>query len=484
MHKVLLDMSCAMTKMGFAGITQDARLLFKTFIYNNNINFSAFVYPDYGSSSCLDDKYKNNLLEQGKLLSNYIDNNIEKKSFLEKVKSKCNRIKWLFKSQQEFTWINHNVFPGFMWEYFFKNSLEFSDITIGNNVDFGISTTAHTALIDRARFCLPRIKLNAEGYDFVIFQDIRYFNVIGGAYKIIRYHDAIPFLFPSFNPHWIGQLHKALLKSIKKYNDSYFVCNSKTSAKQAISLVPSLEKKIAVVPCVLPVGNKPIYNKRALPEIIAKNLCDFVLSESDKSIVMRDIRNKKNIFPQYILAVSTIEPRKNYIRLIQAWEEFRAITGKDIRLIIVGSPGWMNDKIKEAMRPHVSRGILYHLAGVPITELRVLYSHALVLVSASNSEGFGLTPMEAMQCNCPTLVSDIPAHREIMGNASEFFLPYSIESLRNKLLEILNTDNYELVRNKLIIHGQKRIKLYSIERIGEMWTTVFDRIKSKNDLQL
>lgn len=484
MYKVLFDISFGMTKKGFNGIPQDTRLLLKTFSQIKNIKLSLFAYPDSVTVKAIKDKYKNRLLEQGGILSNFVHETFGFNSYLTGILNKYKRIKGIFESTQKLNWINQIVFQNFLWEYFLKNSLEFSDIDLGNNIDLYISTTSHANLMNRVKFNLPRIKLNAEGYDFVIFQDTRHFNVTGGAYKIIRYHDAIPILFPEFCSRLPTLIHKSSLDSIIKYNDSYFVCNSRTTAEQLITLIPSLQNKITVVPYALPEGNKATYNEKALNEIIVKNLCDFALSEQEKKEIIKKIINSKSYFPEYIIVVSTIEPRKNYVNIIRAWEEFRYITGRDIRLMIVGSPGWMNENIKRAMRPHITEGTIYHLAEVPITELRILYSHAMLLVSASLCEGFGFTPMEAMQCGCPTLVSDIPAHREVMGDASMFFIPQSVDSLRDKLLKILNPDNYQDIRRKLIRKGYERVKLYTKERTGDMWISTFNAIKNGKPLTI
>src|SRR6185436_21083404 len=86
------------------------------------------------------------------------------------------------------------------------------------------------------------------------------------------------------------------------------------------------------------------------------------------------------------------------------------------------------------------RGALFHLARVPLSALRKLYSGALVVVCPSVSEGFDFSGIEAMRCGSPVVASDIPVHREIFGDAAEYFGPYSTPALAQALASVIARD--------------------------------------------
>ena len=112
----------------------------------------------------------------------------------------------------------------------------------------------------------------------------------------------------------------------------------------------------------------------------------------------------------FFLYVGSVEPRKNVGCLLEAWS---AASLKEFRLVVVGDRGRIFEHVK----------LLQNLPGVLFTgrlenrQLRALYSAAHAFVSATVYEGFGLPPLEAMACGCPCVVSDIPAHREVCGDA-------------------------------------------------------------------
>ena len=136
---------------------------------------------------------------------------------------------------------------------------------------------------------------------------------------------------------------------------------------------------------------------------------------------------------EFLLAVGTLEPRKNYLGLIAAWEALRLKSSRPVALVLVGSPGWDNHAAVNAMRPWQLRGKLFHLSAVPPSEMRVLYGAAQAVVCPSVSEGFDLPSVEALRCGAAVAASDIPVHRELLGDAALYFDPYSTDGIRDAL---------------------------------------------------
>jgi len=133
----------------------------------------------------------------------------------------------------------------------------------------------------------------------------------------------------------------------------------------------------------------------------------------------------------FILAVSTIQPRKNFQRLIQAL----AHLPKDYKLVIAGSKGWLYDDIfTEAEKPAV-RGRVLFPGFVPDADLPALYTEATVLAYPSLYEGFGLPLLEAMACGTPTVTANISCLPEVAGGASVLVDPFHAESIAAGITE-------------------------------------------------
>ncbi|WP_020210031.1 glycosyltransferase family 4 protein [Gilvimarinus chinensis] len=123
-----------------------------------------------------------------------------------------------------------------------------------------------------------------------------------------------------------------------------------------------------------------------------------------------------------VLAVGTIEPRKNYPVILNAldllWDEY------DISLVIVGRPGWASEDVMTRLREHPQKGgRLVHLDDADDATLNACYERADALVCASWAEGFGLPIVEGLRHGAPVVASDIDAFREVGGDACRYFVP-------------------------------------------------------------
>jgi glycosyltransferase involved in cell wall biosynthesis len=110
--------------------------------------------------------------------------------------------------------------------------------------------------------------------------------------------------------------------------------------------------------------------------------------------------------------VSSLQPRKNFPALLDAWERVVDATG-EVELFVVGS---RNSLFADAAVG--SRRSVRYLGYVSDPELAWLYQHCLAYVNVSLYEGFGLTPLEAVAYGAPVVASDIPAHRESLADSA------------------------------------------------------------------
>ena len=137
------------------------------------------------------------------------------------------------------------------------------------------------------------------------------------------------------------------------------------------------------------------------------------------------------------LAVGTIEPRKGYAQVLAAFERLWD-GGADVRLVIVGRPGWLVEELIEKLRRHPQLGgLLFWLQDVSDADLDGIYGACSCLIAASEGEGFGLPLIEAAQHRLPILARDIPVFREIAGEHASFFKGRTPEALAGAVTEWL-----------------------------------------------
>ncbi|MBC8076494.1 MAG: glycosyltransferase family 4 protein, partial [Chloroflexales bacterium] len=130
------------------------------------------------------------------------------------------------------------------------------------------------------------------------------------------------------------------------------------------------------------------------------------------------VRAAYRIAGPYVLYVGTLEPRKNLVRLVRAWNALRRAGKINQRLVIVGARGWQDGPIFQTVRALGCEDAITFTGYVPQGDLPALYSAADAFVFPSLSEGFGLPVVEAMACGTPVLISSAPALVEVAGGAA------------------------------------------------------------------
>lgn len=153
----------------------------------------------------------------------------------------------------------------------------------------------------------------------------------------------------------------------------------------------------------------------------------------------------------FVLAVSSLDPRKNFSRLVQT---FRHVN--DSSLFIVGSHNRVfTDDIDEK---RTATNIKY-LGRVSDDELVRLYNQAVCFIFPSLYEGFGLPPLEAMACGCPVLVSDIPVLREVCGTAAQYFNPLDSNDILRTITQYLA--QADVIKEKMRQQGFANVARFS-----------------------
>lgn len=145
------------------------------------------------------------------------------------------------------------------------------------------------------------------------------------------------------------------------------------------------------------------------------------------------LKEKYSLPNEYILTLSTIEPRKNIPLLIGAWAKACEKFGYDSDLVLAGRKGWKQESLLECV-PSALLNRIHFTGFVDNDDLPALYAHSKLFVFPSVYEGFGLPPVEAAYSGAHVLCSDIPCHREICGNGVDYFKSNDCDDLLNHLL--------------------------------------------------
>jgi glycosyltransferase involved in cell wall biosynthesis len=184
---------------------------------------------------------------------------------------------------------------------------------------------------------------------------------------------------------------------------------------------------------------------------------------------------------RYILAVGTLEPRKNYVRLLQAMSLLARRGGKSGRnvvsptLVIAGREGWLYEPVfREAARLGLGTRIRF-FTNADDADLLALYRHARAFICPSLYEGFGIPPLEAMICGIPVAASTGGALPEVLGDAAFFFDPLDVDAMATALERISDDD---ALRLELIRRGYARAKRYSWTQSGAAALALFERVAS------
>ena len=173
-----------------------------------------------------------------------------------------------------------------------------------------------------------------------------------------------------------------------------------------------------------------------------------------------DLRVKEalHLEPPFVLFVGTLEPRKNLVSLIRAFEQAdRALSGT-LSLVIAGKPGWMYRDIFRAIESSPFRRKIRYLSYVSDDDLAALYRMARVFVYPSYYEGFGYPVFEAMASGTPVVTSNCSSLKEIAAGAAELTDPSDCDSIANAIAEVSQDEDR---RRTLIDAGLQRSRWLS-----------------------
>jgi glycosyltransferase involved in cell wall biosynthesis len=194
---------------------------------------------------------------------------------------------------------------------------------------------------------------------------------------------------------------------------------------------------------------------------------------------LEGVREKYKIQRDYVLSLSSIQPRKNLVRLIEAYSYLREShsTGELPQLVLAGKKGWLeSDVFRAANQSRVARDILF-TGYVADADLPALYSGALCFVYPSYFEGFGLPVVEAMQCGTPVIVGNRTSLPEVVGDAGILIDPFNHKDLADAMAHLLSNPG---ARDELRELGIERAKTFNWLETARLTLQVYEQVVRKS----
>ncbi len=185
------------------------------------------------------------------------------------------------------------------------------------------------------------------------------------------------------------------------------------------------------------------------------------------------VRNRYRIgAAPFVLSVGTVQPRKNYERLMRAIAQLPGDL-QGTHLVIAGGPGWLQGPIYAAVDSLGLRERVQFIGFADDADLPALYSAARCLAFPSLYEGFGLPVLEAMACGTPVVTSNVSSLVEVAGDATLLVDPLSVEQIAESLARLLIDESQ---RSILIERGLRQAALFTWDRAAAQLRALYERL--------
>ncbi len=270
-----------------------------------------------------------------------------------------------------------------------------------------------------------------------------------GCKSVITIHDLAFLHFPHFltkdSARYYGQIDRAV------HAADHIIAVSKSTRRDIINLLGVDEKKISVI------------YEAANP----------IFRPMDRMEALTQVRARYPVPDEFVLFVSTIEPRKNVQGLLHSFRRLLDNYKLDITLVLAGARGWLSQEAYDLVNELNLQGRCLFLGAVENSDLVLLYNAARCLAYPSFYEGFGIPPLEAMACGTPAIVSNLSSLPEVVGDAALLVAPQDVEGLTVALWRVLTDTPVWL---ELQQKGFKRARRFSWDRAARETLDVYRQV--------
>jgi alpha-1,3-rhamnosyl/mannosyltransferase len=270
--------------------------------------------------------------------------------------------------------------------------------------------------------------------------------------SVITIHDLSVFKFPETHPkERIAQFSRDFERSLRKA--MHIITDSEATRRELVAFTGLSEHKVSAI--YLAAGAD--YRPRAI-EAVQQYLSSYGLA-----------------YQQYVLCVSTLEPRKKIAVLVAAYRLLPAALRQRVPLVLVGGKGWLNDALHHEIDKATAEGWLKYLGFVQESDLPLLYAGARSFAYPSIYEGFGLPVLEAMASGVPVITSNRTSLPEVTQGMALHVEPDDIDELKEAILKSIEDNNWRaaIIPQALAVAGR-----YSWSRCIRETVAVYRKIDS------
>jgi glycosyltransferase involved in cell wall biosynthesis len=339
----------------------------------------------------------------------------------------------------------NEVEPSIQYVFFFARDIHPDFVPLQDAFESIICPTTNELLIKQFWFpsILPRLRLD-----------------------VIHYPSFPPPYFQPFGPRTVMTLHDAgpwrYANALTLHGRLYFstlLARGTRTCTRVITVSKHAKSEIGHFLGAEYLSKVSVISEAARPEFAT------VCSDSFK----QEVQARYKLPARYLFTVSTVEPRKNLVTLLDAYTRLKKQLGTLCPpLVIVGRKGWNCDDILSYMTE--LEGAVRFPGYVSDEELVALYQMAACLVFPSLYEGFGLPVLEAMAAGCPVITSTTSSLPEVAGNAGLLVDPLNAEEIAIAMRQILQDED---LRTRLVHEGRRWSSGFSWKETAKMTREVY-----------
>lgn len=275
--------------------------------------------------------------------------------------------------------------------------------------------------------------------DVYWFTNFRTYSTLRHRRRVTTIYDAAFIKYPEYiQKKNLAYLRDQVPRSLRVADK--IITISESAKTDLVSLLDADPNKIIVAPCGV--------DK------------DFLKPANNKSVL-----KKYNIKGKYLLFIGTIEPRKNLVNLIKAYDMLPASYREEYSLVLAGGRGWNDGEIQSEINKKRSAGRLILTGYVADEDIAALYTHATVFLYPSFYEGFGLPILEALACGTAVLTAKNSSLEEVAQNAAYYVDEFSIESISTGIQKLIDSES---LRRNIVKFGKARVAAYPWSKTSEI----------------
>lgn len=339
-------------------------------------------------------------------------------------------------------------FPNKLFNYFLQNILGWPKLDkIVPSIKRGGPASAGTGCVDI--FWLPHL-------NFASFSK--------KCRKILTIHDLSFLVFPEFFSWRKNFWHKMLNVKKQVLAADRIVAISENTKNDIIKFFNAPADKISVI--YSGVGNEFRPWRRDLK-------AETALEPKNNIEALEKIKVKYGLPEKFILNIGTIEPRKNIVGLVQAFDlTMEDPNAKDYYLVIVGAGGWKNKEIYNAISLAKHKDKIKVIGYIEKSERVYFYNLAAIFCYPSFYEGFGLPILEAMASGAPVITSAVSALPEVAGDAALYVDPNDIATISKAMLQLITDPG---LSRQMAERGFAQAKKFSWPKTAENYIRIFNQ---------